>query len=138
VVIVGGGEIGVETGIYLCHSGKQVTVLEQRERLAADSTPVHYYKMFRDEWEKCPTFQGICNATVTAIDADGVHYLDETGAEQIVPADHVILSVGMRARTEEALQYSGMSKYFYQVGDCRKVGNIQTCMRTAYLTASQL
>lgn len=138
VVIIGGGEIGVETGIHLCHAGKQVTVLEMRDMLAADSTPVHYYKMFRDEWEKCEQFTGICNARVTAITEDGVRYLDKDGGEQTVTADTVIIAAGMRARIDEALQYAGVSKYYYRVGDCRQVGNIQKCMRTAYLSASQL
>lgn len=137
VVIVGGGEIGVETGIYLGRMGKQVTVLEMRDMLAADSTPVHYYKMFRDEWEKLDNFTGICKATVKRIEDKGVVYEDAEGQEQFVPADTVIVAVGTRAKTDEALSYSGISKYFYMVGDCRKAANIQKCMRSAFLAASQ-
>ncbi len=39
VVIVGGGEIGVETGMHLSENGHQVTVLEMTDTLAADCTP---------------------------------------------------------------------------------------------------
>lgn len=137
VVIVGGGEIGVETGIYLGRMGKQVTVLEMRDMLAADSTPVHYYKMFRDEWEKLDNFKGICKATVKRIEDDGVVYIDAEGQEHTVPVDTVIIAAGTRSKTEEALKYSGISKYFYMVGDCRKASNIQKCMRSAFLAANQ-
>ena len=137
VVIIGGGEIGVETGIYLARMGKDVTVFEMRSMLAEDSTPVHYYKMFRDEWEKLSNFTGVCNAKVSCITPDGVAYRNADGNEHSVPADTVIVATGVRAMSEEALRYSGISKYFYMIGDCRKAGNIQKCMRSAFLTANQ-
>jgi pyruvate/2-oxoglutarate dehydrogenase complex dihydrolipoamide dehydrogenase (E3) component len=137
VVIIGGGEIGVETGIYLARMGKTVTVLEQRGKLAADSTPVHYWKMFRDEWERSPGFTGIVNATVTKITDRDVHYVNEQGQPGVVAGTTVLLAVGMRARGQEALSYYNAGDRFYMVGDCQTVGNIQTVMRSAYIQASQ-
>ena len=58
IVIIGGGEIGMEAAIYLTRMGKQVTVLEQRRLLAMDSTPIHYYSMFRKEWGTSSQYHG--------------------------------------------------------------------------------
>ena len=37
IVMIGGGEIGVETALYLCELGKKVTVLEMLPELIADA-----------------------------------------------------------------------------------------------------
>lgn len=138
VVIIGGGEIGVETGIYLARMGRNVTVLEMRDMLAADSTPVHYWKMFRDEWESCESFTGIVSATVTGITDAGVTYRDRDGAEHLVPAGTVLLAAGMKPAREAALSYAACAgERFELIGDCAAVGNIQKVMRSAYIAASQ-
>ena len=137
VVIIGGGEIGVETGIWLARNGRNVTVLEMRGMLSADSTPVHYWKMFRDEWQKLDNFTGIVNAKVSEITADGVFYTDENGEKQFVRAGTVLMCAGMRAKDSEAAAYYGAAPAFYMVGDCRKASCVQKVMRSAYITASQ-
>ena len=138
VAIIGGGEIGVETGIYLARMGRKVTVLEMRGMLAADSVPVHYWKMFRDEWESCETFTGVVNATVTGITESGVSYRDENGIERFVPAETVLLAAGMKPQRDAALAYAPCAgERFELIGDCSAVGNIQKVMRSAYIAASQ-
>lgn len=42
VVVIGGSEIGVETGMYLAENGHKVTVLTRQKELATDATPIHY------------------------------------------------------------------------------------------------
>ena len=46
VVVIGGGEVGVETGMFLAQNGHEVTVVEMRDELAADTTVMHYRSMF--------------------------------------------------------------------------------------------
>ena len=41
VVILGGGLVGCETGIHLGMKGKQVTIVEMRDTLAADVNMFH-------------------------------------------------------------------------------------------------
>ena len=137
IVIIGGGEIGVETGIWLSRLGKQVTVLEMRDKLAADSTPVHYWKMLRDEWNACGNFYGIVSAAVTAITDDGVTYTDKDGTACLAEADTVLLAAGMQPLTAQAAAYYESGGDFYMIGDCQKVGSIQTVMRSAFINASQ-
>ena len=54
VVIIGGGEVGVETGMFLAQQGREVTVVEMRDELAADTTFMHYRSMFQAAWEGHP------------------------------------------------------------------------------------
>lgn len=138
VVIIGGGEVGVETGMFLAQQGKDVTVIEMRGELAADTTFMHYRSMFQAAWEAIPTFHYVLNATAKEITADHVTYTDQNGADHDLPAQSVILSVGMRSKTDEALSFYGTNPGFYMVGDCKKPGTIQTTNRSAYVTANNI
>ena len=73
------------------------------------------------------------NATAKEITSDHVTYTDAQGEHQL-PADSVVLSVGMRAKSDEALGFFGAGKQFYLVGDCKKPGTIQTTNRNVYAT----
>ncbi len=138
VVVIGGGEVGVETGMFLAQKGHSVTVIEMRDQLAADTTVMHYRSMFTDAWEAIPDFHYVLNATAKEITADHVTYTDKDGVDHDLPADSVILSVGMRSKADEALSFYGTNPGFYMVGDCRKPGTIQTTNRSAYVISQNI
>ncbi len=138
VVVIGGGEVGVEAGMFLAQNGHEVTVIEMRDELAADTTVMHYRSMFAAAWEAIPSFHYVLSATAREITADHVTYTDKSGAKHDIPADSVVLSVGMRAKSDEALSFYGTNPGFYMVGDCKKPGTIQTTNRSAYVTASNI
>ena len=132
VVIIGGGEVGVETGMFLAQKGRNVTVIEMRDELAADSTATHYRSMFEEAWKAIDNFHYVLNASAKQISKDHVTYTDKDGNDHDLPADSVILSVGMRSKSEEALSFYGKGREFWMVGDCKKPGTIQTTNRSAY------
>ena len=138
VVVIGGGEVGVETGMFLAQNGREVTVVEMRDELAADTTFMHYRSMFQAAWEAIPSFHYVLNASAKEIGDGFVTYTDKDGAEHKLAADSVVLSVGMRAKSDEALSFYGAAPRFYFVGDCKKPGTIQTTNRSAYVTAVQI
>ncbi len=138
VVVIGGGEVGVETAMYFAQMGKNATVIEMRDMLAADSTFIHYREMFKEAWEKLPNFHSVVNATAKSIESNSVIYTDKDGAEHELKADSVVLSVGMRSKKDEALSFYGASDHFYLIGDCYKPGTIQTTTRSAYVTAARI
>lgn len=45
VVIVGGSEVGIETAMYLCGKGHDVTVLTRQKKLAHNASGLHYITM---------------------------------------------------------------------------------------------
>ena len=84
------------------------------------------------------TFSYITEATTTGISEGKVTYKDAEGNEKSIPADSVVVSAGLQPRHDEALKFYGSADRFFIIGDCRVVGNVQKCMRTAFATASQL
>ena len=138
VVVIGGGEVGVEAGMTLAKQGHEVTVLEMRDRLAADATMIHYRSMFEEAWNAIPSFHGRTGVTVTGVSPEGVTCRDETGRKELVPADSVVLSVGMKPLREEALAFYDSADRFYLIGDCDKPATIQQAMRAAYGIASNI
>ena len=138
VVVIGGGEVGVETGMFLAQNGRNVTVIEMRDELAADTTVMHYRSMFQAAWEAIPNFHSVLNATAKSIAKDHVTYTDKDGVDHDIPAESVVLSVGMRSKTDEALSFYGTGRAFWMVGDCKKPGTIQTTNRMAYGAAMNI
>ena len=136
VVIIGGGEVGVETGMYLAQQGKEVVVLEMRDTLAADSAWMHFRDQFQAAWESYPNLSFVTNAAAGEIRSDGVVYRDKDGQQHLLAADTVVLSVGMKPRKDEALSFYGCGKRFYMVGDCKKPGTVQHVNRSAYAVSS--
>jgi 2,4-dienoyl-CoA reductase-like NADH-dependent reductase (Old Yellow Enzyme family)/thioredoxin reductase len=136
VVVIGGGEVGVETGIHLAEKGHKVTVLEMTDMLARDAVPIVYYSMFKEAWEKLENFKSILNARCNGIAGDGVTYLDSDGREHKIKAGSVVLAAGMKPDHSKALKYFGSADRVFMIGDCNMVGDVQKAMRSAFSTAS--
>ena len=139
VVVIGGGEIGVEAGMHMAQNGHEVVVLEMRDELAADACKIHYRSNFENAWNNIENFSFILNAKVVKIEKDGVTYEDaKTGEVVKVPCDHVILSAGMRAKKEEALAFADAATCFALIGDVAdKTNNLMFTMESAFYGASR-
>jgi len=138
VVIVGGGETGVETGIYLAEKGHNVTVLEKGTLLVPKATPAHYYFAFKESWERLKNFKYILQAECVGIDESQVIYVSAEGKKESVAADTVVIAVGYSPKNDLAMKLSVPGVRFFIVGDCNKVGNVQTVIRSAYSNACLL
>ena len=132
VVIIGGGEIGVECGIQLCRKGHIVTVIEMADMLAREANHGHYYSMVKAAWEKEPNFTGLTSATCTAMTADSVTYQDADGVSHTISCDSIVLSAGMQSNTAEALSYAGVGSQFRLIGDCQKPASVQQAVRSGW------
>jgi hypothetical protein len=89
-------------------------------------------------WRHCENFAYQAGVTCTAIDPDGVRYLDPNGKECKQQADNVLLAIGMKSLSDEAMELSSAAPYSVVIGDCDKPGNVQKCMRSAFGVASQI
>lgn len=138
VVIVGGADIGTETGMHLADLGLDVTVLSRQRKLAEASNRVHYYSMMRNYWKAEQNLHPIMQATTTAVTPTSVEYQDKEGVTHTLTCDSVIVCGGMRACKDDALQYSGCAAQFRMIGDCEQGGNIQSAVRAGYAAASNI
>ncbi|MCD8145166.1 MAG: FAD-dependent oxidoreductase [Oscillospiraceae bacterium] len=138
VVVIGGGEIGVEMGLHLAKKGHQVHLIEMQGILSPESVPVHFRSLFEAAWENQEGFTYTLNARCTGITDEGVTYLDQEGVEHLLPADNVVLAAGMRAKHAEAMSFFDGTCRVHTIGDCNKVGCVQTAMRSAYALANNI
>jgi 2,4-dienoyl-CoA reductase-like NADH-dependent reductase (Old Yellow Enzyme family)/thioredoxin reductase len=132
IIVIGGGEIGVETALYLCELGKKVTVLEMLPELIADAPHAHYKNMVHNYWHNQPNFRFKCGVQVTSVDADGVNYVDHKGESHKITCGDVLISIGSRPLATEAMAFADIAPRMVVIGDCEKVANVQRAMRTAY------
>jgi NADPH-dependent 2,4-dienoyl-CoA reductase/sulfur reductase-like enzyme len=139
VVLVGGGEYGVETGMHLAACGHRVTVLTSgMELLRVDR--VHYPEIVIDAYEHLENFDYVTGAVATGISNGKVAYVDAGGATASVKADDVVVYTGLRPRQDEALSFSGAAgNAFFVIGDCTgRCGDVQKAIRNAYFAAAQI
>lgn len=129
VVVIGGGLVGCETGLYLAQTGHHVTIVEMREELAADATRDHRrFLMERLE----PAVTAVCGQTVTEVTPQGVVTADGT----LYPADTVILAAGFRARAEEVDALFGAEYDFVPIGDCKRARRVYDAVREGFDAAT--
>ena len=139
VIIIGGGEIGVETGLHLAQKGKNVTVIEMKDVVAEEARRVHYYNMFIDAVDEyADSLKIILKATCTEIAAGSVTYRDEAGALHTLEAGAILLAAGMKANLDAAMEYAACGKQFFPIGDCGTMGNLQTAIRIGYQIANSI
>ena len=138
IVMIGGGDIGVETALYLAELGKKVHVLEMLPELIMDAPHAHYKNMVHNYWRRQPNFTFKCGVRVTSIDEDGVNYIDHTGKEGKAPAKDVLLAIGMKANTADAMEFADCADIFHVLGDCDSASSVQHAVRTGFSLASTL
>ncbi|MBR1781029.1 MAG: FAD-dependent oxidoreductase [Oscillospiraceae bacterium] len=137
VVVIGGSETGVETGMYLAEAGHTVTVLTRSKYLARDGWSVHAYSLMKRRWEDNPSFTGLTEVVTRAI-APGAVTILQDGEERTLECDAIVLSGGVKSNREEALRFSGCARQFFVIGDCGKAENLQHCNRSALAAVSKL
>lgn len=140
VVIIGGGEVGVDAGMHLAQMGRDVTVIEMTGMLCATSNIMHTYSHIKNYWEKLPTFHYTLNSTTTEVKADSVSYQDAEGKIHTIECDTVLYAVGLAPKSKEALSLIDSGSYdSYLIGDCgSNGGDIQRCNRSAFGAASSV
>jgi thioredoxin reductase len=139
VVIIGGGEFGVETGMYLAKAGHKITMLSSEKELLRVER-VHWPEYIVDAYEHLDNFYYILEAMPKGISEGKVTYIDAKGSEKSIQADSVVLYGGLRQKKVDALKFAGSAKNsFLAIGECGgKGGNILNVTRSAFFAASQI
>ena len=137
IVMVGGGLVGCEAGLYLQKCGHQVTVVEMLDRIANES-----FGMYREalvwEMEKC----GMVSMPKTRcleIRADSVK-VENTDGVQVLPADTVLYALGMKSvdisELKAAAEAAGLRTWV--IGDAIHPGKVDQATRSGYLAAIEV
>ncbi|MBQ3010095.1 MAG: FAD-dependent oxidoreductase [Oscillospiraceae bacterium] len=141
VVVVGGGCLGGEIAYQLTGKGKDVTVVDKHDKVAADKVITDDVRQMLNELLAYKGAEVIGKSTVVEINENGVVVESECGSKTEVAADTVVIATGMKARPTMFNDLLGCGKIVYQVGDCTKDGQpttIQKASAQAYEIARSL
>ncbi|MCD8046040.1 MAG: FAD-dependent oxidoreductase [Clostridiales bacterium] len=146
VIICGASEVGIETAMYLCENGHEVTMLTRQKEIGHNCSKLHYITMawlkpnddgtgrghMAPAWEKYDAvLHGITEVTTKSVVGTAVVYEDAEGKEHTISGDDVIICGGTKPRIDEAMRYSLCADTFMIAGDCNGCNNIQRGMRDA-------
>ena len=138
IVVVGAGSIGVEAALHLRRDGKDVTIVEAAEPMAAmwnlhkamASGAREIHRLLDEEG-----VEKLFNTKLVEVKADGVLVEDtKTGEQRTIPCDNVLLGMGMRARTQvvDELRHCAPETNVFPIGDCVEAGTIGEAVNGAF------
>ena len=135
VVVVGGGQVGCETGLHLAQLGKEVTIVEMLDELAPDANIMHRRGLLLELQKAVKTMTGRRCVEMTAA---GVVVEGKDGEHTLLPCDTVVVAVGYRPRTEVVDALRDAAPEVMVVGDCVKPRRVIHAIRTGYDAAMSI
>jgi 2,4-dienoyl-CoA reductase (NADPH2) len=123
------GYAAVDAAEYLASQGKLVNVITERNAVVPGmgftSRGYLLKRFFRANIRVCSSVK------VKEINDRGI-LLEKAGITFLLDADTVIISVGETLRNDLAEALKDQAREVYTVGDCHKVGNAMTAIKSAY------
>lgn len=167
VVILGGGLVGTELGIFLAQKGREVTILEMMARLNDGGNPLHGYAISQqinelhinvvlsvraveisdegvlgepvDEETNLEPCSTIERAALDSPSYWQMFKVDEKDRRpRLYAADTVIYAVGQTPLWDEAEKIQCCAPEFYMIGDCQLPSNIERATQTARTVARDI
>jgi len=137
IVVIGGGLVGCEVSIFLGSRGKKVTIVEMLDTLAPDANRIHRDSMMEALEDPAISITPRTGLKCKEITAEGVKAVDSDGNEYLLPADAVVYAVGMKARSDLAmeLQKAKGVRRFFAVGDCQRPFRVKDAVHHGYYAA---
>lgn len=135
-LVVGGGLIGCETALWLARQGRQVTIVEILPKLMRGGLPVP--EMNRLMLLDLLAFHHVRILTGTRlkeITGENVLVSDGKTETEVLQADTVVISVGLKPENGLYKQLQGEFARLYPLGDCREPRNIMAAVWDAYEVA---
>lgn len=155
-VIMGGGLVGLELGLYLAQNGHDITIIEMAPGTLATPPKVEGVSArmsgvmeipagypfiqgiaIREEMNKLQNIRIICSTKALEVTEKGL-LVDEAGEQKLLAADTVIYAIGQKPYRQEASILSKCAPEFYQVGDCVSPRNIYFATSEAYQAAADI
>ena len=124
VVIIGGGMTALETAEFMAERKNTIVLCEMMPQFAADT---FIYRVVKTQLGLAR--QGVAmkpHTMVLGANADGVMYKDlVTGLEGVLPAEVIVLSLGVRPDRALRAKLEGMFENVVVLGDSNKTGTLQ-------------
>ena len=135
VVIIGGSSVGTEASINLAKDGKKVTVVEMAERVDLFRTGAASDLLSMSDEYGVERLLGwkLLEVKDDCIEAENV----KTGEKKTIPADTVLMAVGLKPRRSVALSFAHLcpETSFFIIGDANQSGDIRDATFQAFEVA---
>lgn len=134
IVIVGGGQVGLETAVHLQRLGRDVTLLEMLPQLAGDASPTHRGELMTEVSNHKDMVHVLCEAKCTGVGQGWVSY-EKAGKAESIECDDILLAVGLRARRDEADGFMNTADIFFEIGNCVRARTVEWCTKEGFYAA---
>jgi len=136
VVVIGGGEVGIETAEFLGAQGKKVTLVEILpaigELMVKDVIDYVIDQLVQHKVEI------LTGTKVEEITADGILVSSKEQPKRVIKADNVIIATGAKPDKTAQNALQGLAREVYLAGDCLVPSNIRVAIHQGNMTARML
>ena len=134
VVIIGGGLVGCEVGLFLAEKGKDVHIFEMTDDIGDPVYWRHTVPLVM-KMDDTPNLKYATGKKCTEITGDGIKVMDKYEKEEFVGADTVVIAAGMVSNKDTLDELRDSALNFFPVGDCVKPQKIMGAMQGGYYAA---
>ena len=130
VVVIGGGLVGLETALHLAMQDKKVSIVEMLPAIANDAN-FRYARTYK--WKiEAYKIDVYTSTKCSAITEQGVEAVDQDGKDILIPADNVVISVGMRPLSAASEALRDCAPTFIPIGNCVRPGVVKDAIRAGF------
>lgn len=138
VVIAGAGLTGCETALYLAQQGKKAIIIDmisetEIAKEASFTSALVLLELLNQHGVEIRT-----EVKLEEITDKGVAVIDKTWKRYEVGADTIVLSLGVKPRSETANAFQGLAREFYVIGDCANPRNLMGAIHDAFNIAVEI
>jgi 2,4-dienoyl-CoA reductase-like NADH-dependent reductase (Old Yellow Enzyme family)/thioredoxin reductase len=135
VVVIGGGEVGVEVALHLAENGKKVRIIEKEIALLLETNTVTRLYLL---WKAAQLgIEMTILANVKEIKENSV-VIDRMGKTEEINADNVVLAAGFKPDRELAEKLKGLTIPVYEIGDCKKISRLKGAIHGGSIIARRI
>jgi len=136
IIIIGGGEVGIETAELLSFQSKKVTLVEILpvigELMVKDVVDYVIDQLVQHKVDI------LTSTKVSEITVDGVVVIDKEQNKRMIKADNVIIATGSKSDKKVQSSLQGAAREIYLAGDCLIPANIRIAIHQGNMTARML
>jgi 2-enoate reductase len=136
VVVVGGGQVGCETALWLAQKGREVTVIERLDDVLVAGTPIpHMNRVMLLDLMTHHKVEIITGASLLEVTEKEAVIIRKDLSRDVLPADSIVVAAGLSPEQGLFRALRGRHHDLYLIGDARTAKNIMNAIWDAYEVA---